>query len=89
MLNTIKTEAIVAITNEAGSSPQMVDSAMECIALLIEDMQRVHGKSTEKISDSLYVVRDLEEDGVQFDFWMFCKYGLHTTGQTITAVTTK
>ena len=85
MLESVKKEAVAAITAAAGKDPVMVDSAMECIYRLIEDF----GKSADKISENIHVIRDIEEDGQMFDFWMFCKYGPRHTGQTITAIVMK
>ncbi len=85
MLESVKKEAVAAIFAASGSDPVMVDSAMECVSRLAEDL----GKPAEKISESLYVIRDMEEDGQSFDYWMFCKYGPRHTGQTITAIVMK
>jgi len=85
----LQAEAIAAITEAAGSAPAMEEFVMECIDLLSEDMRRVHCKATEKVSESLYVVRDMEEDGQKFDYWMFCKHGSKHAGQTMTAVVLK
>lgn len=81
----LKSEAIAAITEAAGSAPAMTDDHMQTIDRLSADL----GLTMEKISDSLYVSRDLEEDGQKFDYWMFCKYGNKHAGQTISAVVIK
>ena len=85
MTKQIITEAIAAITEAAGSAPVMTDDHMECIDRLADDL----GLTMEKVSDSMYVARDLEEDGQKFDYWMFCKYGHKHIGQTVSAIVTK
>ena len=81
----LKSEAITTITEAAGSAPAMTDDHMECIDRLASDL----GLTMEKVSDSLYVARDLEEDGQKFDYWMFCKFGSKHAGQTFSAVVIK
>lgn len=78
-------EAIESIKSASGSTPEMIDTNIRCIERLSSEF----GMTMEKVSESLYVSRDQEEDGSKFDFWMFCKYGDKHTGQTITAVTFK
>lgn len=83
--NQLINEAIAAITEAAGSAPAMTDDNVRCIDRLAEEL----GLTMEKVSDSLYVARDQEEEGQKFDYWMFCKFGSKHSGQTITAVVTK
>ena len=78
-------EATAEITAASGSAPAITDTHIESIDRLSEDL----GLKMEKVSESLYVARDMEEDGQKFDYWMFCKYGSKHTGQTISAVVTK
>jgi len=78
-------EAIASITAASGSAPAMTDDHIECIDRLAADL----GLPLEKVTESLYVARDLEEDGQKFDYWLFCRYGSEHTGQTISGVVLK
>lgn len=80
MSATLKTEAKDQIIAASGKTPENVDTEMCSIARLVEDI----GMAAEKISDTLFVVRNVEG---RFDFWMFCKYGYEHKGQTIVATT--
>lgn len=81
----LKNEAIAAITEAAGVAPTLIDTHVERIDRLAADLDL----TLEKVSDTLYVARDLDEEDQKFDFWLFCKFGDKHVGQTITAVVLK